>query len=99
MAVRNLLNAFHIAGISVYMDRNDRGSFFRDQALQFVHIDRIILFIDIAEDRSQTIAHNGVGRGSKAERRGNDLPGQLHGLQRQFQRHMAVHKQFQIRCL
>ena len=99
MAVRNLLNAFHIAGISVYMNRNNRRSFFRDQALQFVHIDGVVLFIDIAEDRSQAIAHNGVGRGGKTERRGDDFPGQLHSLQRQFQRHMAVYKQFQIRCL
>ena len=98
MAVRNLLNALHVAGIAVYMDRNNGGSLLRDQALQFVHVDGIVFLIDIAEYRSQAVAHDGMGGGGKAERGRDDLARQLHSLQRQLQRHMTIHKQLQIRC-
>ena len=78
------------------MDRNNGGSLLRDQALQFVHVDGIVFLIDIAEYRSQAVAHDGVGGGGKAERGRDDLARQLHSLQRQLRRHMTILKQLQI---
>ena len=80
------------------MDWNNCGGLLRDEAFQFVHVDGIVFLIDITEYRSQAVSHDSVGGGGKAEGSRDNLTGQLHGLQRQLQRHMAVDKQLQIRC-
>ena len=99
MTVRNLLNLFHITNISVYMDRSDRASLLRDQTFNLLCIHGIIVLINVAENRSQSVTHDGVSRGRKGKRRRDHFALQFQCLDSEFQCHVTVHKQFQTVCL
>ena len=92
----NGFNALHIADISVDMDRNNPRGLICNKGLQLVHIYGVIHRINIAEYRSQMIAHNGMGGGSKGEWGGYYLPGKLQGLNRHLQSHVSVNKENQL---
>ena len=82
--VRDTLDFLHVADIAIDMHRHDRARPIRDQALDLRHIHREILRIHITEHRRQPVAHDGMRRRSKCERRRNDLALQIHRLQRKF---------------
>ena len=83
------LGAAHIA-VNVY--RQDRGGLLRNQRLDLLLVDRIIVGLYVAKHRRQPVAHDGVGRGGKGKRGRNDLAsrGKLHGRDHVLQRKMAV---------
>ncbi|CDF24362.1 uncharacterized protein BN688_02833 [[Clostridium] clostridioforme CAG:511] len=90
------LNPFHIAQVSVHMDRHNGRGLIRNQSLDFFRVHGVILRIDVAEYRGQVIAHNGMGGGRKAEGSGNHLAGQLQGLDGHFQGHVPVYKKHHV---
>ena len=94
--VGNPLDLLDIADIAIDMHRHDGTRAIRDQRLEFIHIHREVLRIDITEDRRQAIADNRMRRRSKRERRRDDLPLQIHRLQRELQRHMAIREQIDV---
>ena len=92
---RNLLNFLHIADISIYMYRNDGDGTIRNKTFNLRFIHRSVFRLNIAENRLQTISHNGMGGGNKRKGSGDNLSPRrkIKRLNRQFQRHMPVYHQ------
>ena len=81
------------------MHREDGNGFLRDQALDFFRVDGIVLGVDIAENRDEIVADDGMGGGGKGEGRCDDLAalGKLHGRNHVFQGQMPVCIQHHMR--
>ena len=96
VSASEFLNLFDVADVPKYMHRKDRAGTLCDQALHLPGIHGERHGIDVTEDRFQTVADDGMGGGSEGKWRCDHFSPQIHRLERQFDRHMAVCKEFHI---
>ena len=68
-----------------------------NQRLDLRHIHGVVIRVDITEYRLQAVAHNRVRRRGKGERRRDDLARKIQCLQREFECHVPVRKELDLR--
>ena len=78
--VRNALDLLHRADVAVDMNGEDCRGAVGNQRLELSNIHRVVICVDVAKDRCQIIAHDGMRRRGERERRRNDLAREIHRL-------------------
>lgn len=97
MIVGDGLDRIDVAQVSVDVHRQNGAGALGDKRLDLSRIKRVVIGLDVSEDRLEPLSHNGVGGGRKGEGRRDDLIAtvlaQLHRLKHALQRGMAVDEQ------
>ena len=95
---RDTGNFFDVANISVDVNRHYRSGFFGNQVFYFRNVNREVFRIYVAKNRCQIVSDNRMGCRGKGKRSGDNFRAgrKFKRLQRQFDRHVTVHEEFDI---